>query len=294
MCDSAPRPARLRPVHFDTAYFRFGRHSRRIMASSSNFPGNLLGTFLSEAGSIGAFGLRAIRVAFQSPFELREVVRQIYMIGWRSLPLVVTSGMAIGVVLSMHTRATMERFGAEALIPAALSIALIAETGPLMTGLLVSGRVGAGIGAELGGMRVTEQIDALESLAVDSFHYLAVTRIVACMIAMPILTTAMNFSGLVGGFLAETTVSNVSLRLYFHQAFAGIGFVEFVAPTLKTVVFGFIIGTISSCLGYTTTGGSEGIGRASTRSVVLSSMALIVVNVLLVRMIFLIFPGGAM
>ena len=111
-----------------------------------------------------------------------------------------TSGLAIGVVLSMHTRATMERFGAEALIPAALAIALLSETGPLMTGLLVAGRVGAGIGAELGGMKVTEQIDALESLAVDSFHYLAVTRVIACMIALPILTTVMNFSGLIGGF----------------------------------------------------------------------------------------------
>lgn len=233
-------------------------------------------------------------MALRRPFELTEIVRQIYMIGWRSLPLVAMSGVAIGVVLSMHTRATMERFGAEALIPAALAIALIAETGPLMTGLLVSGRVGAGIGAELGGMRVTEQIDALESLAVDSFHYLAVTRIIACMIAMPILTTVMNFSGLIGGFLAETAVSNVSLKLYFRQAFAGIGFVDFVPPTLKTVVFGFIIGTVSSCMGYTTTGGSEGIGRASTRSVVLSSMILIIVNVLLVRMIFLLFPAGAM
>jgi phospholipid/cholesterol/gamma-HCH transport system permease protein len=241
-----------------------------------------------------AFGLRAVQVAFQRPFELREVVHQVYMVGWRSLPLVMTSGLAIGVVLSMHTRATMERFGAEALIPAALAIAMIGETGPLITGLLVSGRVGAGIGAELGGMKVTEQIDALESLAVDSFHYLAVTRIVACMIALPILTTVMNFSGLIGGFLAETVISNVSLRIYFQQAFAGIGFLDYVAPTVKTVVFGFIIGTVSSYLGYSTTGGSEGIGRASTRSVVLSSMLLIVINVLLVRVIFVLFPAGSM
>src|SRR5205823_7080671 len=203
-------------------------------------------TFFSEAGLMSAFALRAIRVAFQPPFELREVVRQVYMAGWRSLPLVVTSGLAIGVVLSMHTRVTMERFGAEALIPAALAIAMISETGPLMTGLLVSGRVGAGIGAELGGMKVTEQIDALESLAVDSFHYLAVTRILACMIALPILTTVMNFSGLISGFLAETAISNVSLRLYLHQAFTAVSFVEYALPTLKTVVFGFIIGTVSS------------------------------------------------
>jgi phospholipid/cholesterol/gamma-HCH transport system permease protein len=264
------------------------------MATSEQTSPGFTRILLSEAGSGSAFAMRAIRVAFRRPFELREIVHQIYMVGWRSLPLLMTSGFAIGVVLSMHTRATMERFGAEALIPAALAIAMISETGPLMTGLLVSGRVGAGIGAELGGMRVTEQIDALESLAVDSFHYLAVTRIIACMVALPILTTVMNFSGLIGGFLAETAISNISLRLYFRQAFAGIGFIAYAVPTLKTVVFGFIIGVVSSYLGYTTTGGSEGIGRASTRSVVFSSMVLIVINVLLVRVILLAFPEGAL
>jgi phospholipid/cholesterol/gamma-HCH transport system permease protein len=110
------------------------------MAHSAQTSPGLTRTLLSEAGSISAFAARAIRVAFQPPFELREVVRQIYLAGWRSLPLIATSGFAIGVVLSMHTRLTMERFGAEALIPAALAIAMISETGPLMTGLLVSGR----------------------------------------------------------------------------------------------------------------------------------------------------------
>jgi phospholipid/cholesterol/gamma-HCH transport system permease protein len=254
----------------------------------------LIRTFFSEAGLLSSFAARAFRGAFRRPFELKEIVHQIYEVGWRSLPLVVTSGFAIGVVLSMHTRVTMERFGAESMIPAALAIALLSETGPLMTGLLVAGRVGAGIGAELGGMAVTEQIDALESLAVDSFHYLAVTRIIACVIALPLLTTVMNFSGLAGGFLAETMISNISLRLYFHEAFSVVGFLAYILPTMKTTVFGFIIGAVSSYLGYTTIGGSEGIGRASTRSVVFSSMLLIVVNVLLVRIIFILFPGGAM
>jgi phospholipid/cholesterol/gamma-HCH transport system permease protein len=253
-----------------------------------------IGMLFAEAGSLSQFMLQAIRAAFRRPFEIREIIQQTYMVGWRSLPLIVTSGVAIGVVLSMHTRAVMERFGAEALIPSALAIALIGETGPLMAGLLVAGRVGAGIGAELGGMRVTEQIDALESLAVDSVHYLAVTRIIACMIALPILTTVINFAGLAGGFLAETAISGISMKLYFHHAFETLSFLEYVLPTMKTVVFGFIIGTVSSYLGYTATGGSEGIGRASTMSVVLSSMLLIFINVLLVRIIFLAFPGGAL
>src|SRR6476659_405000 len=114
------------------------------MAHSNQMNSGRLVTLLSEVGLMTAFALHAVRAAFQRPFELREIARQVYMIGWRSLPLVVTSGLAIGVVLSMHTRATMERFGAESLIPAALAIALIGETAPLMTGLLVSGRAGAG------------------------------------------------------------------------------------------------------------------------------------------------------
>ena len=134
-------------------------------------------TVLEFVGSFAAFGGRAIVEAFRPPYEPGEVLRHIYQFGLRSAPLIVMSGFAIGVVLSLHTRASLERFGAEAMIPAGLAIALIRETGPLTAGLLVSGRVGAGIGAELGAMRVTEQIDALEANAVDAFKYLAVTRL---------------------------------------------------------------------------------------------------------------------
>src|SRR5262249_26978861 len=160
-----------------------------------------------------------------------EVFRHIYQFGLRSTPLIVTSGLAIGVVLSLHTRASLERFGAEAMIPAGLAIALIRETGPLTAGLLVSGRVGAGIGAEIGAMRVTEQIDALEANAVDAFKYLAVTRVVACMIAMPLLTIMMDFAGIVGGYIAEATVSGMSWQLYFDTAFSYIGYSDLLPST---------------------------------------------------------------
>ena len=120
----------------------------------------------------------------------------------------------------MHTRASLERFGAEAMIPAGLAIALVRETGPLVTALLVSGRVGAGIGAELGAMKVTEQIDALEAVAVDSFKFLAVTRILACILALPLLTTIADICGIFGGYLAETAISGMSWELYFNRAFS--------------------------------------------------------------------------
>jgi phospholipid/cholesterol/gamma-HCH transport system permease protein len=242
------------------------------------------------AGNLAIFSAKVFREALRPPLELKEVARQVYEIGFRSLLLITTAGFAVGAVLSMHTRASLERFGAEALIPSGLALALFKETGPLVTGLLTAGRVGAGIGAELGAMRVSEQIDALESLAVDSFKYLVVTRVAACVLAMPILTTIMNFTGIFGGFVAETVISGMSFELYWDRAFSLIAFSDYVPATLKTCVFGFIIGTVSSFLGYNTKGGTEGVGQSSTRSVVYSSILLIVTNVVLVKAIFFFLP----
>jgi phospholipid/cholesterol/gamma-HCH transport system permease protein len=248
---------------------------------------------LATVGEVAAFALKAARELFLPPFELRETIRQLYELGVRSAPLICVSGLAVGVVLSMHTRASLERFGAEAMIPAGLAIALVKETGPLTAGLLLSGRIGAGIGAEIGAMRVTEQIDALEASAVDSFRYLVVTRVAACVIAVPILTTVMNFSGILGGYLAESAATGMSLRLYFDRAFSLVDMTDYIPATLKTVVFGFIIATISAYLGFTTESGTEGVGRASTRAVVFSSILIIVSNVVLVRLIFFMFPQAA-
>jgi len=244
------------------------------------------------AGDVAFFGFRVFRDALRSPREGVEIARQVFELGWRSLPLIAAAGFAVGAVMSMHTRASLERFGAEALIPAGLALALFKETGPLVTGLLFAGRVGAGIGAELGAMRVTEQIDALESLAVDSFKFLVVTRVAACVLVLPLLTTIMNFTGIVGGFVAETAVSGMSFSLYWDRAWSLVNFVDYVPATLKTCVFGFIIGLVACYLGYNTKGGTAGVGQASTRSVVLTSILLIVSNVVLVKAIFFLFPAA--
>lgn len=248
---------------------------------------------LASVGEFTLFAGKAARQAFVPPYEFGETMRQLYELGVRSAPLIAVSGLAVGVVLSMHTRASLERFGAESMIPAGLAMALVRETGPLTAGLLLSGRIGAGIGAELGAMRVTEQIDALEASAVDAFRYLVVTRVIACVIALPLLTTIMNFAGMLGGYLAETSATGMSLQLYFTRAFSLVEISDYAPATLKTMVFGFLIATISCFLGFTTTSGTEGVGRASTRSVVLSSILIIVANVVLVQIIFFIFPQAA-
>ena len=250
----------------------------------------VLGLF-AFIGSIATFGGRALVEAVRPPYEMREIIRHLFQFGYRSAPLILTAGFAIGIVLSMHTRASLERFGAEAMIPAGLAIVLIRETGPLTAGLLVSGRVGAGIGAEIGAMKVTEQIDALEANAVDSFRYLAVTRIVALMIAMPILTIMMDFAGIFGGYVAEAAVSGMSWRLYFERAFTYIAFSDILPATLKTTVFGYLIAVVASYLGFHTSRGTEGVGEASTRSVVMASMLIILSDVVLVKIIFFFYPA---
>jgi phospholipid/cholesterol/gamma-HCH transport system permease protein len=243
------------------------------------------------AGALAAFAARALVEAARPPYELREIARHLYEFGYRSAPLILTAGLAIGVVLSMHTRASLERFGAESMIPAGLAIALIRETGPLTAGLLVSGRVGAGIGAEIGAMKVTEQIDALEANAVDAFKYLAVTRVIALMIAMPLLTLMMDFAGIFGGYLAEVAVSGMSWSLYLERAFTYITYSDLIPATVKTVVFGYLIAVASSYLGFTASRGTEGVGEASTRSVVMGSMLVIVSDVVLVKIIFFFYPA---
>jgi len=249
--------------------------------------------YLDFIGNIGLFALRAARRVLVPPFEIQMILRQIEVAGWKSLPLVLSSGFALGLVLAFHTRTTLVQFGAQAVMPTVQSLAFFNEIGPLLAGLLMAGRVGAGIGAELANMRATEQIDAIEVLSVDSFKMLVIPRIVACSVALPILTVFMDAMGLVGGYLAELTASHLSVQLYLSRAFYNVSWASFIPPTLKTVVFGAVIGVISSYLGYTTDEGADGVGRAATNSVVVSSLAIILIDVVLVKAIFFLFPETA-
>src|SRR6266403_2419743 len=246
------------------------------------------------AGKVSLFGLRAVIDSFRRPFEGAQIVRQVAEVGSKSLPLVIAAGFALGAIMTLHTRSTLATFGATAVIPTVQAFAFFLEIGPLVTGLLVAGRVGSGIGAVLSNMRATEQIDGIESLSIDSFKFLVVPRIVACTLALPILTLFLDFAGLLGGFASEYAATRTSFQLYITQSFSSFEWSNFYAPTLKTAVFGFIIGTVSSFLGYTTNEGGAGVGRAATRSVVASSLLIILIDVILIKFIFCIFPESAL
>jgi len=246
--------------------------------------------FFEWFGELGFFTGRLIRTAFVPPYEGRELVRQLEAIGSRSLPLVALAGAATGVVLSLETRDSLTRFGAKSMLPAVIVFSILKESCPIITGLVVSGRVGAGIGAELGSMKVTEQIDAMEASAVNPYKFLAATRVLACVSMLPLLTLAANFCGILMGWVANAMTDPISLHLFIKSGFKEVTFDDFLPPLLKTTVFGMIIGVIACFQGMRTRGGTEGVGRSATSSVVLSSLFVILADVLLVRFILVFFP----
>ena len=251
-------------------------------------------SFFESVGRFARFAGTVILDVFRPPIEWEQLWRQVGQVGSRSLPLVAAAGLATGVVMTLHSRTSLVRFGAASMVPTVQSLGFFIEIGPLLTALLVAGRVGAGIGAVLSNMRATEQIDAVEALSIDSFKFLVVPRVLACVLVLPLLTIFTDFSGLLGGFLSEYGASHISVPLYLGRAFQELRFENFIPPTIKTSVFGFIIGTVSSFFGYTTNEGAEGVGRAATNSVVLSSLLVIVADIILVRCIFLVFPETAL
>ena len=241
-------------------------------------------------GELGIFTWTVLRAAVTPPFQIAEFIRQLDEIGAKSLPLVALAGSSIGVVLALETRYSLVRFGAKALLPATIVFAIVTEMGPIITGLVVSGRVGAGIGAELAAMKVTEQIDAIEASAVDPYKLLAATRVIACIVVLPLLTLAASFFGIIFGWITATLMEPITLMRFINDGFRGAGFKDFLAPTFKTCVYGMIIGTIASFQGMRARGGAEGVGSSATTSVVLSSLFLILSDVILVKVIQILFP----
>jgi phospholipid/cholesterol/gamma-HCH transport system permease protein len=249
-----------------------------------------LRSFFEWFGELGVFSGRLIRAALTPPYEGRELLRQMDEVGSKSVVLVALAGAATGVVMSLQTSSSLVRFGARSLLPAVIVLSIVKETGPVITALITCGRVGAGIGAELGSMKVTEQIDAMEVSAVNPYKYLVATRVLACTLMLPLLTLAADFCGIFTGWIANSLSEGISLRLFLTDGFKNVNFNDFLPPTFKTMVFGFIIGLIACYQGMSAKGGTEGVGRAATTSVVIASLFVILADVMLVRLILVLFP----
>lgn len=242
--------------------------------------GKGLKDFFLEVGLIASFAVKFFRELFKRPFEFRELVKQSYEIGYRSLPLVGITGFIMGVVLTIQSRPTLVEFGAEAWLPAMVGISIIREIGPVITSLICAGRVGSGIGAELASMRVTEQIDAMEVSGTNPFKYIVVTRVLATTLMIPLLALYSEAIGLIGSYTAVTINGNFNFGLFFLQVFKQVEFLDFFPAFIKTFFFGATIGIISCYMGYNATKGTEGVGKAANSSVVVASLMIFVLDMI--------------
>ncbi len=234
--------------------------------------------YFQETGEVWLFARRFFQEVYRRPFEWRELLHQCYVAGNQSLFLVGMTGLIMGLVLTLQTRPTMEDFGAEAYMPAMVGISIIREIGPVVVALICAGKIGSSIGAELGSMKVTEQIAAMEVSGTNPFKYLVVTRILATTLMVPLLVIFGDAIALFGSFLVEHVKGEVSFRLFFNQVFRQLSFGDLIPATAKTFFFGFAIGLIGCFKGYTSQKGTAGVGRAANTAVVAASMLLFVLD----------------
>jgi phospholipid/cholesterol/gamma-HCH transport system permease protein len=238
---------------------------------------------LTEIGNITLFITRIFTETFSKEFEFKEFLRQCYKIGNRSLPLVAITGFIMGTVLTIQSRPAMLEFGAVSMLPGMVAISIIREIGPVITALICAGKIGSGIGAELGSMRVTEQIDAMEVSAVNPIRYLIVTRVLATTLMLPVLVLFADASGLLGSWFGVNIKGDVTLVLFITQAFGAVEFSDFIPAMTKSFVFGAVIGLVGCYKGYTARNGTESVGIAANSAVVVSSLLVIIVDLIAVQ-----------
>ena len=234
--------------------------------------------FFKEVGELSYFTGKFFKEVFKPPYEFKEFLRQCYYIGNRSLLLVGVTGFIIGLVFTLQSRPTLEEFGAASWIPSMVSVSIIREIGPIITALICAGRIGSGIGAELGSMRVTEQIDAMEVSGTNPFKYLVVTRILATTFMLPILIFFGDAIAIYGSYLVESLKADVSFVLYSNQVINILEFSDVLPATFKSFFFGFAIGLVGCFKGYNCKKGTAGVGQAANAAVVYTSMLLFIID----------------
>src|ERR1700743_25085 len=233
--------------------------------------------------NINKFILRFFKEAFLPPFELKEVMRQCYETGVRSFTLITLTGFIVGLIFTKQSRPSLLNFGASSWLPSLVSIAIMRALAPLVTALIAAGKVGSSIGAELGSMRVTEQIDAMEVSGTKPFKFLVCTRVLATTLTLPILATYTAFVALLGGYVNVAVNEGTSYTTFMEQVFEPLTFVDFVASLAKSVMFGFTIGIVGCYQGYFSNKGTEGVGKAANGAVVTAMFLIFVEEILIVQ-----------
>jgi phospholipid/cholesterol/gamma-HCH transport system permease protein len=243
-----------------------------------------LSKFLSEAGDLSRFTARFFREAFTPRYEFAEFLRQCFFIGYKSLALTAITAFIMGLVLTIQSRPTLVEFGAEAWLPKMVSISLVREIAPVITALICAGKIGSGIGAELGSMKVTEQIDAMEVSGTNPYKYLVVTRVLAATLMIPVLGIMADAVSLYGAYLGANIRGVVSWSLFWNQVFDTVEFGDIIPAVVKTFFFGFGIGIIGCYKGYNSNKGTEGVGRSANSAVVIASLIVFIIDLLAVQL----------
>ena len=239
--------------------------------------------FLNDAGEMSRFAARFFREGLKPRYEVREFIRQCYIIGYKSLPLAGLTAFIMGLVLTMQLHPSMVYYGVESLIPTMVGIAIVREIGPVLTSLIFAGKIGSSIGAELGSMKVTEQIDAMEVSGTNPFKYLVVTRVMAATFMLPVLILLSDAISLYGSYLGVNIRGVTSFSLFWTQVFDNLSFNDILPAFTKTFFFGFAVGIIGCYKGYNSKKGTEGVGRSANSAVVVSSIMIFVIDLLAVQ-----------
>jgi len=242
-----------------------------------------LDQFFTGVQSAYSFTALFFKEAFKRPFHLREVLNQSYEVGLKSLPLITLTGFIIGIVFTKQSRPSLEDFGAASWLPSLIGIAIVRALGPLVTALICAGKVGSSIGAELGSMKVTEQIDAMEVSAINPFKYLVVTRVLATTITLPVLAMYCSFVGLYGSYVNVHSEEAMSLVTYYQSAFSSISFLDIFTSVSKATIYGFTIGIVGAYKGFNATQGTRGVGKAANQAVVLSMFLIFLEELIIVQ-----------
>jgi phospholipid/cholesterol/gamma-HCH transport system permease protein len=243
----------------------------------------------TDTGNMALFTGRFFKELFKPPFQINEFLRQCYAVGNKSLPLVTITGFIMGLVLTIQSRPTMAKFGAETWLPSMVSLSIIREIAPVITALICAGKIASGIGAELGSMKVTEQIDAMEVSAINPYKYLVVTRILATTLMVPILVLYADLIGIYGGYVGYNIHGNISMYRYFSDVFEHLEFLDVLPAIIKTFFFGFFIGLIGCYKGFNASNGTASVGVAANSAVVSASLSIFIIDMLAVQLTDLLF-----
>ncbi len=242
--------------------------------------------FCSEMGCVFTFFIKTLKYLFRRPFYWRNLLKQMEEIGVRSLPVVAITATFTGMVLALQSYSGFRRFGAESLMGTVVALSMLRELGPVFSGLMVSGRIGSAMAAELGTMAVTEQIDALVTLATNPIQYLIVPRFLASTIVLPILVLFADLLGIIGGYVVAVYILGTNATVFITNTTKYTVLKDLYFGLLKAAVFGMIIATVSCCQGFNATEGAEGVGRATTRAVVYSSLMILIFDYILTAYLF--------